>query len=131
VINIDAATPVAVTAAAAGDTSAEVAFPAINATDAVTGSPRIECTGEFEAKSVKFLAGEAAKAVFPVGTTTTVTCTASDDAGNASPAASFNVTVCAFGFTYAQGACAGARPARRRAAAAAGAPGRAAGGGAR
>jgi hypothetical protein len=96
---------VAVTAAP-GATSAEVAFPAINATDAVTGSPRVECVGKFAASPLAYAAG--AKATFPLGATD-VSCTAKDDAGNLSPAGNFTVTVCEDGFTFANGACAGAR----------------------
>jgi hypothetical protein len=104
---------VAVTAAE-GATTAKVAFPAINATDAVDGSPRIECDGNFNGtKPLVYAPG--AEAEFPLGPTP-VSCTAVDASGNRSPAGRFTVTVCEAGFTYSTttSICVGAYPQRRR-----------------
>jgi hypothetical protein len=64
-------------AEATGPSGATVTFT-VTATDAVTASPTITCSRS--------------SGVFPVGITT-VTCTASDSAGNTSPVGSFTVTV--------------------------------------
>jgi hypothetical protein len=90
-----------------------VPFPNMTSTDNVTPEPTINCTGAFVGSPRVFLAKEAAaqSGVFPVSAsaTVTVTCTARDEAGNASPAVTFQVAArCPVGTTLTSGACRGA-----------------------
>ena len=90
--------------------TAIVAFPTITATDDAAGTQlAVTCKGGFlPAGSLTYTGyGEAE---FRVGVTS-VTCTATDDAGNTSPPVTFNVTVCAFGYSFVGGACVGGCPA--------------------
>jgi hypothetical protein len=91
---------------------ATVAFPAMNATDNVTPEPTITCAGAFNGSPLTFLAKDATaqRGVFFIGSAaTTVSCVASDDAGNTSPAVNFTVAVaCGEGFAGAGAACKGA-----------------------
>jgi hypothetical protein len=84
--------------------SATVKFPAISAEDSAVGPVNITCSWEGNA-DVPYAGGF--KADFPVGKTK-VTCQAIDGSGNPSDPASFSVTVCAPGVSFANGTCTGA-----------------------
>jgi hypothetical protein len=95
---------------AKGDKTAQIAFPAITATDFVTVTPMITCEGAFVGGKLEYTPGSSSNvALFTVGTTE-VRCTAVDEAGNSSPARNFTVTVCAVGVSFVKGACIGRWP---------------------
>jgi hypothetical protein len=87
-------------------TSATIVFPNITASDEGGTAPiNIICSGRFlPAGSLTYKTG--VEAEFFIGTTE-ITCTATDDAGNTSPPVTFNVTVCAFGYSFVGGVCVG------------------------
>lgn len=81
--------PSDITVPAAGPDGAVVDYTPPTATDAVDGPVPVTCSPP-------------PGSTFPAGTTTTVTCTATDAAGNGAPAATFNVTVDDFDITAPQ-----------------------------